>query len=97
MIVTEDNKKKLSLDIAVSEEALIEFRRLLFLNGLSVQEFLAFIFIASQAKDSNVISLIDLAKQEKIKNNIDKPTAKPTSPNALYNFLEQQSPIRNQK
>lgn len=98
MIVTECNKKKLSLDIAVSEEALIEFRKLLFSNGLSVQEFLAYIFIVSQRREQSVIKLIEMAKQEKINNNqFGISTSKPTSTDALYNLLEQKSPIKNQK
>jgi len=98
MIVTDCNRKKLSLDIAVPEEALIEFRKLLFSNGLSVQEFLGFLFILSQKRESNLLNLIEMAKQEKYKNNNCKHSySRPLSTNGLYSLLEQRSPIKNQK
>lgn len=98
MIVTDCNRKKLSLDITAPEEALIEFRKLLFSNGLSVQEFLAFLFILSQRRERNLIDLIDMAKQEKYKNNnYDFSVVHPSTINGLYNLLEQKSPIKNQK
>ena len=98
MIVVEEKKSRIRLDIETSEEALVEFRRLLFENGLSVQEFLSFLFISSQLKDSNVVQLIEMAKIEKIKNNEKVKTAdKPSSSNALYNILEQRSPLKQQR
>ena len=98
MIVVEEKKSRIRLDIETSEEALIEFRRLLFENGLSVQEFLSFLFISSQLKDPSVIQLIEMAKIEKIKNNEKvKTTDKPSSSNALYNILEQRSPLKQQR
>ena len=98
MITVEEKKNRIRLDIETSEEALIEFRRLLFENGLSVQEFLSFLFISSQMKDSNVIQLIEMAKLEKIKNNEKiKIKNNPSSSNALYNLLEQRSPLKKQQ
>jgi len=98
MIIVEEKKSRIRLDIETSEEALIEFRRLLFENGLSAQEFLSFLFLLSQMKDPNVIQLIELAKLEKIKNNEKiKITNNPSSSNALYNLLEQRSPLKKQQ
>ena len=98
MIVSDEKKHRLHLNLEISEEATLALRGLLFENGLSLQEFLAFIFLFSQMKDANIIQLIEMAKLEKVKNNerhvIVSP---PTSPNALYNLLEQRSPLKNQR
>ena len=98
MIVVNEKKNHIRLDIEVSEESLIGFRRLLFENGLSVQEFLAFLFFCSEIKDPNIIQFIEMAKIRKI-NNSQKTvtTTKPSSSNALYNLLEQRSPLKQQK
>lgn len=98
MIIADEKKRKLHLELEVSEEALIEFRRLLFTNGLSVQECIAFFIISAQLKDQGVIQLIEMAKLQKIKNNENVTvTYKPSSSNALYNLLEQRSPLKQQR
>lgn len=98
MIMVDEKKNRIRLDIEVSEDSLVGFRSLLFENGLSVQEFLAFLFISAEMKEQNIVQLIELAKIRKINNN-EKVVInhKPSSSNALYNLLEQRSPLKQQR
>ena len=98
MIIVEEKKNRVRIDISVPQEALIEFRKVLFENGLSVQEFIAFLFISTQLKEPTILNLIELAKLAKINNNENvEMKHKPSSSNALYNLLERRSPINQQR
>jgi hypothetical protein len=101
MIVVDEKKVRLRLDVEVPHESIIEFRRLLFAHGVSLQEFLAFLFVSSQMNEKNVMDLIGLTKIEKLKNNLQKSentnVRNPTSANALYNLLEKKSPLKQQR
>lgn len=94
MISGEDRKR---LELAVPEEALLEMRKLLFSNGLSLQEFLGFIFVVAQKRDANVMSLIDEAKKQKTINGQTPNVGRHTTANELYALMEQNSALKKQK
>ncbi len=94
----DDKRRRLTLDIAVPLEAFLEFRGTMFEQGLSLQEFFSFIILCGQMKHDTVMNLIEMAKEQKIKNGEKiSITSKPSSPNAIYNLLEQRSPLKQQK
>lgn len=98
MVIVEEKKTYFRLLLSVSLETIVDFRALLFQHGLSIQEFMGFLFMVAQLSDSNVMNLIEMAKLQKVMNNDkvknEKMSSKITSPNALYNVLEKKSPLK---
>jgi hypothetical protein len=100
MIIVEENKKRINLNLTlfIAEESIIEFRKLLFENGLSVQEFVGFLCNLSHIKNQQLLELVDLAKEYKSKNNsLTIKNLKLSSPDAIYNILEKKSAFNNAK
>lgn len=59
---------------------------------------MAYVIISSQINNQHVLDLVEQAKEQKRMNNENKtPIRKSNGANSLYNMLEFNSPLKNQK
>ena len=101
MIINEEDKINICLNLNLSKESIQETKKILFENGLSIQEFIGHLFLAIQTKDTIAMQFITNAKLAKLTNsqtNSEETVKfKSSSTNAIYNLLEHVSPLKNQK
>ncbi len=83
--------KKTSILLSFDDEALLELRRALFRQGLSPQEFFAFIMERITLGDEHTEALLEAASRQKsvdlVKGGVDR---KNINADSLYEAIEQQ-------
>lgn len=81
-----------TMKIALDTEVFKHFRRLLFNNGLSLQEFITYLVLKGHNQDKRVMDLFKEAGAEKGKKGYDLNNfSERTTSEELYNMLEQRS------
>lgn len=95
MITEHEERKRISLWLALPKESLIACRRLLFEKGVSLQELFAQVIIMLENKDPRIISILETAKTNKYANN--KKQLVFTNPKSIYAALECKNPLKDKE
>lgn len=90
-----EERKKLTLWFALPKSALVACKRLLFENGLTLQEFFSQIIVMMENKDPVIRQVVQAAKINRIAN--AKRQMVFTNSKSLYAALEFKSPFRNKE
>lgn len=91
----EEFETRTSVGIAVPRTSLVMFRRIMYENGITLQEFISQIIRMVVDRDPKMKAVLEAAKSKRIANN--KPKFIYTTPQALYSALEQKNPLKNKE
>jgi hypothetical protein len=95
MITEQLERTKIGLWLALPRTALVACRRLLFENGVSLQELFSQIIVMMENNDPRMKSILETAKTNKFANN--KKQLVFTNSKAIYAALEQNSPFKKKE
>lgn len=93
MILDEEKRASIHLWIALPRASLVACRRLLFENGVSLQELFTQIIIMMENKDPRMKSILETAKVNKYANK--KRQLVFTNSKAIYIALGQKDPLKD--
>lgn len=95
MITESLERTQIALWLALPKSSLVACRKLLFENGVSLQEMFSQIIVLMENNDPRIKSILETAKTNKFANN--KKQLVFTSSKAIYAALEQNSPLRKKE
>lgn len=95
MIKEFEERTRIGLWLALPKASLVACRKLLFENGVSLQELFSQIVVMMENKDPRIKSILESAKNEKFANK--KRQLVFTNPKAIYAALGQNDPLKKTK
>ena len=95
MLTEFEERTRIGLWLALPKASLIACRKMLFENGVSLQELFSQIIVMMENNDPRIKSILELAKTEKFANRKRKLIF--TNPKAIYAALNEKDPLKNSK
>ncbi len=95
MIKEFEERTRIGLWLALPKASLVACRRMLFENGVSLQELFSQIIVMMENKDPRIKSILESAKTEKFANK--KRQLVFTNPKAIYAALGENDPLKDKK
>ena len=95
MIKEFEERIRIGLWLALPKASLIACRKMLFENGVSLQELFSHIVVMIENKDPRIKSILETAKKEKFANK--KQQLVFTNPKSIYAALNEKDPLKNNK
>jgi hypothetical protein len=90
-----EERTRIGLWLALPKASLVACRRMLFENGVSLQELFSQIIVMMENKDPRIKSILESAKTEKFANK--KRQLVFTNPKAIYAALGENDPLKDKK
>lgn len=90
-----EERKLVGMSLELPRDSLLPFRRLLFKNNLSFQEFITFLIHMAEFNAPYIQELMDKAKKTKMEGAGSRLTI--TNSNDLYNIIESKSPFKEKE
>lgn len=95
MITEFEERTRIGLWLALPKASLVACRKMLFENGVSLQELFSQIIVMMENNDPRIKSILESAKQDKYANR--KKHLVFTNPKAVYAALGQVDPLKDNK
>lgn len=95
MISEFEERTRIGLWLALPKASLVACRKMLFENGVSLQELFSQIIVMMENKDPRIKSILESAKTEKFANK--KRQLVFTNSKSIYAALEHKNPLKNKE